>query len=209
MQREPVIVRLAPFNYPTHYIHYSIEKWFENYYSRPASDKDYDIDSELMQELNSFFSTEFEQKPILIINTLVSREWFYEEPRKIINPIWIADKIAKNFDVVIKTELGKEEHITGCEKYVFKRLKMNSRNQATEKIKIASYQFRKFKEAHTLDRTHGVKLWIHDLDEFSQYQNREILYFTAESMPNDLFFRLWSPKKVVCVQSFEQVKHPD
>lgn len=208
MQRESVIARPEGFINATNYVHYSIEKWFENYYTRPAQEQDYDFNSYLIRDLRAFFLSEFNEEPILIINTLAGREWFYEEPRKLINPVRIADVIAKKFDVVIKTELGKDREVAGCEKYVFKRLKMNALNKAIEKTKIASYQMRTFKKVNGGD-TYGLKLWIHDMEEFTKLQNREILYFTADGLPNDYFFRLWNPKKVVCVQSFLRVKNPD
>lgn len=208
MSRESIVNRPEPFIYATDYVHYSIEKWFENYYTRPAQDQDYEIDSDLMRDLRAFFQSEFKEKPILIINTFAHREWFYEEPRKIINPVRLAGVLANDFEVVIKTEMGKEKEIAGCEKYIFKRLKMNARHLVAEKTKIASYQYRTFKNSNAAD-TYGLKFWIHDTEEFEKLQNKEILYFTAEILPNDYFFRLWNPRKVVCVQSFLRVKNPD
>lgn len=210
MKRESKIHRITETTNNYTFIQYGIEEWFENYFENPVEELEYQESSEVVQNLINFVNNECDEQPILVINNIGRRDYFFDEYRKAFDPYSLSKTLAAIFDIVLETN----EENYGAD-WVYKSIYEQIKPNTDKKRKIlASHQFisKNFIKKYPFNRTvypTQLEIKIYDIDEWWKLKNKNILFITSGDGPCIELFKTISVKKLICVDSFISIKKPD
>lgn len=210
MKRETKIHRITDATYNYSYIQYGIEEWFENYFENPAKENEYTESSKVVKDLLDFINSECDDQPILVINNIGRKDYYFDENRKAFDPSFLSKTLSPMFEIIIETN---EENY--CAEWIYKSIYELVKPKIDKQRKIlASHQFitQNFIQKHPFSRTlypTQLEIKIYDMDQWWKLKNKNILFITSGDGPCIELFKTLGVRKLICVDSFISIQNPD